>query len=299
MSGRTRARFTASGGPAAPTITKTGEFDGDAVARVAPTTPRGPIGRYGVLVAVLVILAVAIAIAAASSRESVYAAQAEVFFPLNSDRAVGFLREDRRLSTQLSIIDSRELLAPIAQANGLEVDQLQDKVYPSLVGSTEVVRIEVRDPDPGVALQLTSQVLAAYLETARSVNVDPAEALIESEIARVETRLAELSEQLATPTTEPSVRQSALLSENQALLDELGGLRNQLVDARSRSAVEEPSAIAQPHILDGAVSPKLTQAGAAGALVGLIVAGVTVFALERRRRMSPSVEGIPAPGSAV
>ena len=82
---------------------------------------------------------------------------------LDDSLPTGFLREDRRLSTQLVTIRSRSVLGPVALTYDLDVDDLRDDVSASVIDNSEIIRVEVRDEDPIVALGLVNAIAAAYL----------------------------------------------------------------------------------------------------------------------------------------
>jgi capsular polysaccharide biosynthesis protein len=193
-----------------------------------------------------------------------YAARAQILYPLTEESPTGFLREDRSLTTQLVLLRSRTVLAPAAQANGLSVQELDDKLRASVVEGSEVVDLEVRDPDREVGLRLADAVTARYLAVANDV---PSEnrAYLRSELAEVERRL---------DAGELSPGQTAALAGRRAtLLDRLDALE---------LAGPQATLLTPAYSADDPVSPRPLLAGAAGALSGLLVAAALVFLLARR-----------------
>lgn len=197
-----------------------------------------------------------------------YGARSEILYALREDQPTGFLREDRNLTTQVVLIDSRPVLGPVALANGLTVDQLADKVTASVAEGSEVIEIEVRDPDRQAGLRLVDAVTQRYLAVANGVG-DENQRYIESQLETIEKLLS-------PPGLAPGQR-AALLARRSELLNRLDTLALSGPQARQLGA---------SYTTSGPVTPRRALAAAAGALAALLIAAalVSVLALRWRRR---------------
>jgi capsular polysaccharide biosynthesis protein len=248
---------------------------------------------YGVLFAVV---GAGVAYAAASLGETTYGARSEIYYQIDAQLPTGFLREDRTLSTQLVKIQSREVLAPVAQAHGLTVDQLSNKVHASVLQDSEILRIEVDDPSAPRAKDLVGAITARYLDGARSASNTDAQDYLQGQIAALDRQRDQLLEQAnalevarqarATPLNpSPAATPAQLLVQTQlqSLLDQRSALESRL-DGITIDQIRQPriQELTSPYVLDSPVSPKPWRAAGAGALAGLAVAGLVVALLIRR-----------------
>jgi uncharacterized protein involved in exopolysaccharide biosynthesis len=122
--------------------------------------------------------------------EPVYAARSEFIYFLEDAVPDGFLREDRRILTQLVTIESDAILRPIAEDFDTTVTDLRDALSADVVDLSEVIRLDVTDTDSQRALELNVAILDAYRETAEETRRDDSP-------AQLSDRRAELLEELS------------------------------------------------------------------------------------------------------
>ncbi|MEM7272807.1 MAG: hypothetical protein AAF547_07000 [Actinomycetota bacterium] len=91
-------------------------------------------------------------------------ARAEFVYTLDESVPDSFLREDRRLLTQVVTFRSDAVLTPVAADFDLTVDELRSRIDVATLDLSEVLRLDVADPDPDRALALNRAVLDRYLQ---------------------------------------------------------------------------------------------------------------------------------------
>lgn len=216
-----------------------------------------------------------------------YGARAEVYYEISQEKSTGFLREDRSLTTQLVLAQSRAVLEPVAQANGITVDDLDDQLSVNLLGSSEVIRLQVEDASPERALVLVNAVVDQYLSLTRAQGTDNARAYLEEQLAELDQLIDEQRDQinlLAAQTTNPEDgKVLAARSELESLLAQKDSTIAQLDQLTVGQLTEQRIDLLTPgYVLDDPVSPRPKVAAAAGALAAMIVAAVLVAVIGRR-----------------
>lgn len=154
-------------GPGAPRAPVPGE------PRAARYVPRGR-GRRRPrrwLLAVVAVLVVAVsagaAVGVAALLDPRYGARAEVLFDLGE---VGSEPQaDRLLATQVVVLASRAVLAPVADTHGLPPRELARQVEVELLDDSQVIEVTVGAREPDDALALTEDVVGSYLEVAADI----------------------------------------------------------------------------------------------------------------------------------
>jgi len=121
------------------------------------------------VLAVLVVLP-AIGYGLGMLRGESYTSRSEFLYSLDGSVPDGFLREDRRLLTQIVTFTSDAVLGPVAEVYDLEADELRAKIDVETVDLSEVLRLEVSDSDPGRAMDLNRAVLDQHLRTVTGQN---------------------------------------------------------------------------------------------------------------------------------
>lgn len=156
------------------------------------------------VLAVLVVLS-AIGYGLGMLRGESYTSRSEFVYSLEGSVPDGFLREDRRLLTQIVTFTSDAVLGPVAEVYDLEVEELRAKIDLETVDLSEVLRLEVTDSDPDRAMDLNRAVLDQHLRTVTGQNsTEFSTELIE--------RRAELEAELETAVAAVADEQAELAS---------------------------------------------------------------------------------------
>jgi uncharacterized protein involved in exopolysaccharide biosynthesis len=259
----------------------------------APSTRRTVSNRWLAWFTTLMVLGGLVAgVAGGMLISPTYGARAEILYPITEELPTGFLREDRNLTTQLVLLESRAVLRPVAEAEGVSLADLEKSVNVTLLDSSEVIRIEVRDASATMAVSLAESIADTYLETIRAIPDSRALQYVEAELEDVREVLAEARDELRTLR-----EQEAAGTDSAGAVDEARGV---VADLRTRARalqrerddiqiieLSAPPAVlvTQAYELDSPVSPGPVLLGFAGALTGLVVAaGVGAILLRQRFR---------------
>ena len=97
-------------------------------------------------------------------RGNSYVARTEFVYTLDESVPDSFLREDRRLLTQVVTFKSDAVLTPVAEDFNLNVDELRAKIDVETLELSEVLRFDVSDADEDRAIALSRAVLNQYLQ---------------------------------------------------------------------------------------------------------------------------------------
>jgi capsular polysaccharide biosynthesis protein len=201
-----------------------------------------------------------------------YAAHADVLYALSREQPTGFLREDRNITTQIVLLNSRSVLDPVAEEWGLSVQELSEAIDAAVVSSSEIISITLTDSDPDRAQQMLGTLVASYLNVS---NNDPRAELrgyLDGQLTEVLSRISEVR-------ANAEDRQGELA----ALVEREQWLRTQL-DELQFSDIVGPGAsvLVPPYVEATPVSPRPLVTTAAGALAGLVVAVFAVAVVARR-----------------
>ena len=183
-------------------------------------------------VAVLTICAL-LGLIAGVARATEETVRRELVYTLDESVPDSFLREDRRLLTQVVTMQSDAVLAPVAEQHGLTTDELRDQVDVETVDLSEVLRLDVRAVDPRTARSISDAIIDRYLEVStEGVSAGANEALLAlrtalaTELAIAETEFGELqtleTDDARLQTTEESLERQIDLTQLQ--IDRLQGL---------------------------------------------------------------------------
>ena len=228
------------------------------------------------LVAAALVAGGALAYVASGVVSPRYEARAEVAYRLDADLGAGFLRQDRRLSTQIVAMTGHATLARVAKDIGVPVEDVEKAASAAVVGDSEVLRVSAVDTDPERALRIVTQIRMIYLaDTNQSGDT--------GELARLDAELAELGRTEA----EVAARVAVLAPAS----DAAGPLRTELTAVRARvdvvkdriRAVERDAlarqpatALADPYVLADPVSPRRPLMAVGGALAAALVAAAAL-----------------------
>jgi capsular polysaccharide biosynthesis protein len=218
---------------------------------------------------------------AADRMPTLYAAHADVVYPLVQEQPTGFLRQDRNLSTQEVLITGRSVLDPVAVQFGMAVDDMQDHLSTEVVEESEVIRLQFTDPSRAQARKVLVAIVARYLEISNNPARTEVRAYLDAQLTDVRARLvtarAEADDVGALGLSQAAQAQvNALVTREAALLAQ--------IDAEQFAAIAGPApqVSVQPYVEHDAVSPKPLLVMGGGALAGLVVALIVVAVLARR-----------------
>lgn len=261
----------------------------------------GPLVGYLMIAGVFMVGSAIGGLAFAGTQPEVYGAETEIIYELDGNLAAGFLREDRRLTTQVATIESRAVLSPAAEQLRMDVEDLIEVIDASVVDGSELITISSEGDTPVEAKERLDTVVTIYLDRlAATDSSNDALALIEQELASVTQREQALNDELAaltapvettapprgvttaTPTTNPRV--PILISELDSTRNRRIALEEQVAEQKLTDLVKPEFRVLTPsYVLEDPVSPKPLQMAAIGAIIGLLAATAVVFALERRK----------------
>ncbi|MBQ0924277.1 hypothetical protein [Saccharopolyspora endophytica] len=275
---------------AGPTRVPTRDRDGAAHSIFRVITPR----RLLSLVLAVVLLGAAAGYVGALLWPKEYAARAEILYEISTEKPTGFLREDRSLTTQLVTLRSRQVLAPVAIANGVPVEQIEKQVTISLLDSSEIIQVETRAGDRDTAQNLTRSIVDRYRQIVLTQDGSGATGYLNTQLSQVQDGLAKARTELERQRAQQasgSIGTSALASAEaqvQGLSDREQNLRRQL-DELTVAGMDAPrtEVVVPPYGVSDPVSPRPGFAAASGALAAFVVAALTVVVIvHRRSRMS-------------
>jgi capsular polysaccharide biosynthesis protein len=247
------------------------------------------LARMGLLAVVMVLVGAAAGALVSALGPTVHGARSEIIYHLENTQSADFLRTDRQHTTQLVLIKSPAVLAPVASSAHLSLAELTRKVSASMVDDSEVIRIQVDDRSAARARTLVTAISTRYLALAqRNADAGDDTSTIDDEIAALDAQRHDLEEQLIRLETKrssdtPSDHAQQLSSE----LNDLSDQRQQLVARQNDEAVrrvEAPtiSRVTAPYVLADPVSPRPARAALIGAVAALLVAVVVIAFLSRR-----------------
>jgi uncharacterized protein involved in exopolysaccharide biosynthesis len=226
---------------------------------------RGQAARLSFVALVIVVLGAAAGFAASLQFPVQYAARAELVYLIGQEEPTGFLREDRNLTTQVLLLGSRSVLEPVATTEGLTVKDLENKFHAELVEGSEVINVEVHDESREAGQAILTRIIDRYRTVSNDVAPAETRAYLQTQLDDVRRRLADagLGESERGALTE---RETTLLAQVDSL--NLAGAQVKVVVA--------------PYSAPEPVSPQPLLGAAAGALVGVLVAGTVVLVQARR-----------------
>jgi hypothetical protein len=221
-------------------------------------------------------------------RDSGEVVRRDLVYSLDGSVPDGFLREDRRLLTQIVTLESDAVLGPVADQQGMTVEELRSRIDVETVDMSEVLRLDVAASDQATARAISDAVVDQYVvisTTGRSTTNNDAlldrRATIASELATAEDQLKVLRsnevDDARLLTTEeslerqidlirlqidrlqgllddtlvqptPAARQGALQTELVAAETELTDLEERLAEVRVERAELAEEARAEPSL---------------------------------------------------
>ncbi|MDT7693036.1 MAG: hypothetical protein QOI75_2403, partial [Pseudonocardiales bacterium] len=168
-------------------------------------------------VALLVVGAV-LGFAASLLLPTQYAARTTIQYNIAGENTGDFLKTDRNLTTQTVLLTSRNVLGPVADANGIAVDSLTGQVSASILNASDIIQLQVKNSSPDTAVTLANAIAKQYLTVANSSGP---QGYLQSQLDGVKKQQA--SPGTAAETTALATRAATL----QAQLDQMNLTQNQ------------------------------------------------------------------------
>jgi hypothetical protein len=222
--------------------------------------------RIAAVAALLVLIGAATGFAASTFIPTEYGARVDILYPLSVEQPTGFLRDDRNLTTQLLLIESRQVLTEVGAEHGLTPEQMDEKISATIVESSEIIRVEARDGSRDTGVVLADAVVSRYMAYANVFRPSPVRQYVQSQLD--ETRRL-----LDTRPEDP-----VLLARENGLVAQLDSITTDELSS------PRPSILAPAYSLPDPVSIGPVITTAAGTLLGLLVAAPVVLWLARARR---------------
>lgn len=232
--------------------------------------------RLAFLATVCVLLGAAGGYLAAASTPEKYVAHAQVVYALTREQPTGFLREDRNMSTQLVLLESRAVLDPVAAEWGTSVDELTEALSATVMDESEIIDIQFVDGDPQRAEDVLGWVVQQYLAVANADARSDVRNYLDAELFAVLDRI-------------DASRSGPLSGQDELppLVEREQWLRTQLDELRMTDLVGPgASQLVQPYVDPTPVSPRPMVSIGAGALTGWVVAVLLVAVIARRMTRS-------------
>lgn len=226
--------------------------------------------RLSLITAVIVGLGAAAGYVTALLLPVKYAAHAEVLYALTREQPTGFLREDRNITTQTVLLESRSVLGPVAEEWDVPIEKLSEAIEASVISGSEIIEITLTDRDPDRAQRMLRTVVNRYLEVSGNDDRMDLRAYLDEVLDEVLDRISEALDDDRG-------------GELAALVEREQWLRTQL-DELEFSDIAGPAAsvLVRPYVEADPVSPRPVIATAAGAATALIAALVVVAVVARR-----------------
>ncbi|MBB6378667.1 hypothetical protein BKA01_005927 [Pseudonocardia eucalypti] len=237
--------------------------------RYTPPRPRRELtaaqrSKLTMLAVVLMAVGAVVGFLAAAVIPTQYAARTTIQYNIAAENSGDFLKTDRNLTTQTVLITSRNVLQPVADANGISVDDLTKKVVATVLQSSNIIQVEVKDPSRDMGITLANAVAKQYLTVAN--NSGP-KGYLQNQLNQVKQLQA-----APRPGTTPAdaAALAARVTTLQSQLDELNLTANQSTVLAPAYSVTDP------------VTPGKGAAGITGGICGLLIGLMTVATLSRR-----------------
>jgi uncharacterized protein involved in exopolysaccharide biosynthesis len=193
-----------------------------------------------------------------------YAARTTIQYNIAGENTGDFLKTDRNLTTQTVLLTSRAVLGPVADANNISADDLAGRVTATLLNAnsvnSEVIQVDVVYPDRASGVKLATAIANQYLTVVKA----------NSPANYIQTQLDDARRQLSSATAANQATLQARVATLQGQLD------TENITGNRASVVVPAYSVATP------AYPRPSLAAAAGALCGIVVAGLVVIALSRR-----------------
>lgn len=237
--------------------------------RYAPRPPRRELtgmqrSQLAALVAALIAVGGLLGYLVALVLPAQYGAQTTIQYNVAGENTGDFLKTDRNLTTQVVLITSRNVLQPVADASGIPVDDLAKKVSATVLNSSNIIMVEVEDPNREAGVNLANAIAQQYLTVANTSGPE----------GYLQNQLNEVKRQQAAPRPGTTASETAALAARAATLQ--AQLDNMNLTANQSTVLAPAYSVTDP------VSPNKGLAWLTGALCGLIIALMAAVNLTRR-----------------
>jgi capsular polysaccharide biosynthesis protein len=234
--------------------------------------------RLVLLALTIILIGTAGGLAGALVLPKTYGARAEIFYPISQEQGGDALRQDRHLSTQLVLLESRAVLGPVAQKQGRQFEDLDKDVSVKVLENSEVLQVEAHGSTELAAMQTLQAVMDGYLELAGQTsgvarNLETQLAVVRQKTAQLQTQVQELTTGVLTGTaTQTSLNEAR--TQLAASLDRQKMIQARIDEIKLTGQVETVAQpLTPPYPLPDLVSPQPLISAGTGALVGLLIAG--------------------------
>jgi capsular polysaccharide biosynthesis protein len=225
--------------------------------------------RLGLLWLVIVVLGGAAGLAFTLPMTKLYAARINIEYDVSAQDTSNTLRTDRDMTTQALLLTGRGVLGPVAQANGIDPDQLaEDTTATVLTGAdpgngetaSNIIAVTVLNADRDAGVKLANAIGQQYLKVVAAA----------SPVVYLQQQIDAAKHQLSTASaTDAAVLQSRITTLQ-------GQLDVQNMDG-NHAAIVAPS-----YSGSEAAYPNPLLAAATGTLCGIVVACLVAIGLSRR-----------------
>lgn len=216
------------------------------------------------LFVVLLLLGTALGYLVALMLPTQYAARVTIQYNIANQNTGDFLKTDRNLTTQQVLLTSRNVLQPVADANGITVESLAKKISVTNPDKSSIIQLEVRDDTREGGINLANAIAKQYLTVSNA----------SSPKGYVQTQLDAVKKQQATPQPGATAADTAALGARAAALQaQLDGMN---------ITANQSTVLSQAYSLDAPAFPNVSIAGFTGGVCGLLIALMTAVTLTRR-----------------
>lgn len=152
--------------------------------------------------------------------DPVYAARSEFIYFLEDAVPDGFLREDRRILTQLVTLESEAVVSPVAREFDTTPQAVRDAMSAEVLDLSEVIRLDVEDHDGSRALAMNEALLSRYREIAEVTDQRNQNTVLLERRKDVLKELA-IADQTAIAIATSQIADVTLLSQEESLQRQL------------------------------------------------------------------------------
>jgi uncharacterized protein involved in exopolysaccharide biosynthesis len=225
--------------------------------------------RLGLLWLVIVVLGGAAGLAFTLPMTKLYAARINIEYNVSVQETSEMLRTDRDMTTQTLLLTGRGVLGPVAQANGIDPDQLaKDTTTTILAGA-----------DPGNGETASNIIAVTVLNADRDAGVKLADAIGQQylKVVAASSPAVYLQQQIDAAKNQLT---AASATDAAALQSRITTLQGQL-DVQNMDG-NHAAIVAPAYSKSEAAYPNQLLAAATGTLCGIVVACLVAIGLSRR-----------------